>query len=92
MYSGLSAQQSVPFEALETARIRKGVARSLPGPVARRCRIVPFRVDAGKLYVAGPEYPSDDTLEQLRGFTRLKIEFHYITPGNYERLSGELLG
>jgi len=92
LYSGLSAQQSVPFEALETARIRKGVARSLPGPVARRCRIVPFRVDAGKLYVAGPEYPSDDTLEQLRGFTRLKIEFHYITPGNYERLSGELLG
>jgi hypothetical protein len=49
-------------------------------------------VDAGKLYVAGPEYPSDDILEQLRGFTGLKVEFHYITPGNYERLSGELLG
>jgi hypothetical protein len=92
LYSGLSAQQSVPFEALETARVRRSIARSLPGPVARRCRVVPFRVDAGKLYVAGPEYPSDDILEQLRGFTGLKVEFHYITPGNYERLSGELLG
>jgi hypothetical protein len=92
VYSGLSAQQSVPFEPLETARVRTGVARSLPGPVSRRCRVVPFRVDAGKLYVAGPEYPSDETLEHLRGFTPLKIEFHYITPGNYDRLSAELLG
>ncbi len=92
VYAGLSVQQSVPFEALEGTRIRTGVARSLPGPVARRCHIVPFRVDAGKLYVAGPEYPSDGTLKDLRGFTGLKIEFHYITPKNYQRLSRELLG
>jgi hypothetical protein len=54
--------------------------------------VVPFRVEAGKLYVAGPEYPSDATLEHLRGFTRLKIEFHYITPRNYQRLTADLLG
>ncbi len=92
LYSGLSVQQSVPFQPLDGARIRTAVARSLPGPVARRCRVVPFRVDAGKLYVTGPEYPTDDTLEHLRGFTRLKIEFQYITPRNYRRLSSELLG
>lgn len=92
LYCGLSVQQSVPFEPLDGARIRTGVARSLPGPVARRCRVVPFRVEAGKLYVAGPEYPSDATLEHLRGFTRLKIEFHYITPRNYQRLTADLLG
>jgi hypothetical protein len=60
--------------------------------VVRRCRVVPFRVDDGKLYVAGPEYPTDDTLDDLRSFTSLKIEFHYITPQNYARLSRELLG
>jgi adsorption protein B len=92
VYAGLSVQQGVPFEPLDGARIRASVARSLPGPVARRCRVVPFRVDGGKLHVAGPEYPSDSTLEDLRGFTRLKIEFHYITPKNYDRLSRELLG
>ena len=92
VYSGLSVQQSVPFEPLDGARIRPGVARSLPGPVARRCRVVPFRVEAGKLFLAGPEYPTDGALDQLRGFTRLKVEFHYITPTNYQRLTRELLG
>ncbi len=92
VYSGLSLQQSVPFAPLSGGRIRTGVARALPGPVARRCRVVPFRVDGGKLYLAGPEYPSDETMEHLRSFTRLRIEFHYITPGNYARLSAELLG
>ncbi len=91
VYCGLSEQQSVPFEPLQASRIRKAVARSLPGPVARRCRVIPFRVDDGRLYVAGPEYPSDATLGELREYTRLKVEFHYITPKNYERLTRELL-
>jgi adsorption protein B len=92
VYAGLSVQQSVPFEPLEGSRIRAGVARSLPAPVARRCRVIPFQVRSGKLYLAGPEFLSDDTLHHLRGFTRLGIEFQYITPTNFDRLSRELLG
>ena len=92
VYAGLSVQQSVPFEPLDGSRIRAGVARSLPAPVARRCRVIPFQVRSGKLYLAGPEFLSDDTLHHLRGFTRLGIEFQYITPTNFDRLSRELLG
>jgi hypothetical protein len=82
----------VPFEPLEGASVRTRVARSLPGSVARRHLLIPFHVENGRLHVAGPEFPSDDTLRQLRGYTRLKIEFHYVTPSNFDRLSRELLG
>jgi adsorption protein B len=92
LYTALSAQQSVPFESLDGSRVRVRVARSLPGSVARRHLLIPFHVEDGKLHVAGPELPTDETLRHLRAFTRLRIEFHYITPGNFERLARELLG
>jgi adsorption protein B len=92
IYTGLSLQQSVPFEPLESSHISLRVARALPGFVARRWRIIPFRIDEGRLYVAGPELPTDDMVRQLGVFTRLEIQFQYITPKNFERLSAELLG
>ena len=92
IYTGLSLQQSVPFEPLDSSDIPLRTARALPGAVARRWKVIPFRVESGKLYLAGPELPADDTLQQLRAFTRLEIEFQYITPRNFDRLSEELLG
>jgi adsorption protein B len=92
VYTGLSLQHSVPFEPLESESIPLRTARALPGAVARRWKLIPFRVERGRLYLAGPELPADDTLRLLRSFTRLEIEFQYITPHNFAQLSEELLG
>jgi hypothetical protein len=92
LYQGLSLQQNVSFAALEPEQVPVRVARALPAEVVRRCKVLPFRVDNGKLYVAGPELPDEDLQTELRRFTRLEVRFQFITPSNLARLEHELLG
>jgi hypothetical protein len=42
--------------------------------------------------VAGPELPTDPMRRELRKYTGLEIQFHFITPGNLRELTEELLG
>jgi adsorption protein B len=92
LYRGLSIQQNVHFEPLDGGRIPVRIARALPGAFSRKWSVLPFRIDGGRMYVAGPELPSDEMQRQLRTLTRLEMRFQYVTPGNFERLAGELLG
>jgi adsorption protein B len=92
LYEALSLQHSVPFEPLEARQIPVWVARALPVSEARRWRVVPFKVSAGRLYVAGPELPTDEMRREIRKLTGLEIQFHYITPDNLRELMEALLG
>jgi len=58
LYEALSLQQMVPFERLDPAQVPLGIARALPAAQARRWKVLPFKVSAGRLYVAGPELPT----------------------------------
>jgi hypothetical protein len=68
------------------------IARALPAAEARRWKVLPFQVRAGRLLVAGPELPTDPMRRELRKYTGLEIQFHFITPGNLRELTEELLG
>jgi bacteriophage N4 adsorption protein B len=92
LYRRLAMQQNVPFAPLEGRDIPVWIARALPAAVSRKWNVLPFRVADGRMYVAGPERPSEEAERQLRTFTRLEIRFQYVTPENFEQLSGELLG
>jgi hypothetical protein len=92
LYEALSLQQMVPFERLDPARVPLGIARALPAAQARRWKVLPFKVSAGRLYVAGPEMPSDEMLRELRKHTGLEIQFQFVTPGNLRELMDQLLG
>lgn len=92
LYQALSIQQSVPFEPLESAQIPLWVARALPGAVSRKWSVLPFRIAEGRMYVAGPELPSDEMQREMRAFTRLEIRFQFVTPANFRALQYELLG
>lgn len=91
LYRALSLQQNVPFEPLEPDAIPRWVARALPGSVARRWQVVPFRVSAGTLYVAGPELPTEEAQRELQRHTPLEIRFQYITRSNYQELTARFL-
>lgn len=91
LYDALSLQHSVPFRKLDPGEIRKEVARALPGKVCRRWRVVPFKVEAGALFVAGPEVPDSEIRAGLRPYTRLGLRFHLVPEGNYEELVSALL-
>jgi adsorption protein B len=91
VYEALSLQQNLPFERLEPAQVHRAAALVLSPDVARRWRILPFRVEPGKLYVAGPELPSEEAERELRAATRLEVRFHLITPANLEALAQQFL-
>jgi adsorption protein B len=91
LYEALSLQQSLPAGRLEPWIINTNVARALPRRVVREWRVLPFRIASGNLFLASPEIPTDDLARALRGFTRLSLRFHLVTPRNFEELSASLL-
>jgi adsorption protein B len=91
LYEALSLQQSLPQSRVEPSKVKRTIARLLPERVSAQHRLIPIRLDAGRLLVAGPEMPTPQLREELRRFTSLEIEFHLVTPRNYQELAKELL-
>ena len=91
LYEALSLQQSLPVGRLEPWVISSNVARALPRRVVRDWRVLPFRISSGNMFLASPEIPTDDLTRILRGFTRLSLRFHLVTPQNFEELADRLL-
>jgi hypothetical protein len=91
LYEALSLQQSLPSGRLEPWVISSHIARALPRRVVRDWRVLPFRIASGNMFLASPEIPTDDLTRVLRGFTRLSLRFHLVTPQNFEELAESLL-
>jgi len=82
----LSLHTGVPSLKIDARKVKAFIARSLPAHLEKRHGVVPVRVHAGKLLVAGQNVLSPDALEELQGFTSLPIEFQLVTRRNYEEL------
>ena len=91
LYEALSLQQSLPAGRLESWVISSQVARALPLRIVRDWKVLPFRISSGNMYLASPEVPTDELSQTLRGFTRLSLRFHLVTPENFEELAESLL-
>jgi len=86
MCRAISMQSGIPFTRVQVERIRPRIVRTLPLHVEKRFGVVPFYVESGRLFVAGARVPPVSFYEELKSFTRLPIEFHLVTKGNYEEL------
>ena len=91
LYEALSLQQNLPLGKPEPDSISRPVTRSLPAEVAKRWKVVPYKIAAGGLFVAGPELPSDEMQDDLRRFSSLEIRFHLVTPTEFKELANEYL-
>jgi adsorption protein B len=91
LYEALSLQQNLPLGKPEPDSISRPVTRSLPAEVAKRWKVVPYKIVAGGLFVAGPELPSDEMQDDLRRFSSLEIRFHLVTPTEFKELASEYL-
>jgi adsorption protein B len=92
LYEALSLQQDMPCVHLEPDSIPPRVARALPGEVADRCGVIPFRIQDGGLDVAGPWLIDAEMQDTLQKYTRLELRFHLTTPSDYERLRRKTVG
>jgi bacteriophage N4 adsorption protein B len=86
LYEALSLQQRLPLAVFDPERIPKRVARALPAHLTARWHVLPFRVQAGELYVAGTDLPPEAMEAEVRRHTSLDIRFHLATPANYREL------
>jgi bacteriophage N4 adsorption protein B len=91
VYEALSIQQNLPVHRLAEREVPKKVARTLPAAVIETWKVLPFRVEAGELFLAGPELPTLEMREALRNHVSLNLRFHLITPSNYRELTSKLL-
>jgi adsorption protein B len=89
LYEAISREQNLPMGRPEEVSV--AVTRSFPVEVSRRWQVLPFKVVAGSLHVAGPEPPTDEMEEELRTFSSMEIRFQLVTPTEFEELSREYL-
>ena len=89
LYEALAIQHSLPL-GVDGMVVRR-VTRALPAALAKRWKVLPFRVAAGELFLAGPELPSEEMARDIGRFSRLKIRYHLVTPGQFEQMTEEWL-
>ena len=59
--------------------------------MALKWRVLPFRVAAGELYLAGSELPGEDMQQDIRRFSSLEIRFRLVTPTEFQEMADEYL-
>jgi hypothetical protein len=91
LYEALSAQHGLPQFASSPARVPRNVARSLPAKTVREWKVLPFKIESGCLFVGGPEVPTPEMERALQPFTRLRVRFALMTPGEWTALTDALL-
>ncbi len=91
LYLALSLQNNLPYGKPDPDSVSLAVTRSLPAALAAKWRVLPFRIAAGELYVAGAELPNDEMQQQIRQFSSLEIRFHLVTQTEFEELATQYL-
>jgi adsorption protein B len=91
LYAALSLQNSLPLGKPEPEVVSIPVTRALPAAVARRLHVLPFRIAAGELYVAGSELPGEEMQNDIRQFSSLEIRFQLVTPTEFQKLADQYL-
>ena len=59
--------------------------------MARKWRVLPFRIAAGELYLAGAEIPGEAMNSEIRQFSSMDIRFQLVTPTEYLELAAQYL-
>lgn len=91
VYAALAVQNNLPIGKPEPSSVSLPVTRALPAALAKKWRILPFRIVAGELYMAGSELPGDEMQKEIRRFSSLEIRFQLVTPADYDELAAQYL-
>lgn len=92
LYEALALQQHLPVASIQPKVVPRRVARALPADVTKKWKVLPFRVQDGRLDVASPELPVDAMQSALKDHTALEVRFYLVTPGQFRELEHRLRG
>jgi adsorption protein B len=91
LYQALSSQLGIPWGLPSTAEVNRLATRALPAAMARRWKVMPYRVDAGQLHVVTADVPSEALIRELNRLSELELRFHLIRPHEFDDLAREYL-
>ncbi len=89
LYRALSVQSGIPLGAPPVSEVNRNVTRALPLEVARRWKVLPYRVHLGQLHLMTTELPSEAMTRALASHSTLELRFRLVRPGDYNRLAWE---
>jgi adsorption protein B len=87
----LSLQNNLPRGKPERSAVSVPVTRALPAAMAKKWKVLPFRIAAGELHVAAAELPGEEIQKDIRRFSSLEVHFQLVTPPEFEELAVEYL-
>jgi bacteriophage N4 adsorption protein B len=92
LYAALSLQNNLPLGKPDPDSVSIAVTRALPRSLAKKWRVLPFRIAAGELYVAGSDVPGHEMQQDIRRFSSLDLRFHLVTESEFDELARQYLG
>ena len=87
LYSALALQHQLELGPPEPDSISRPITRTLPASIARRWKILPFRVAAGELHLAATDIPNPEMERDIRRFSSLEIRVQLIQPFQFDELA-----
>ena len=91
LYQALSTQTGIPLGLPESLRVSRTAARVLPVEIARRWKVLPYRVTVGQLHVVTANVPTTEMTRELADLSNLEIRFRLVDPREFEALAAEFL-
>lgn len=91
VYEALGIQQDLPAGRPQPDGISLEATRTIPANLARRWKVLPFRLVAGQLYVASPELPSKQIVSELKTFWPSDMRFQLVGPRAFKEMLEEYL-
>jgi Type II secretion system (T2SS), protein E, N-terminal domain len=91
LYQALSSQGGIPLGLPEAAEVNSLITRMVPAGMARRWKIIPYRVAAGELHVLTTDLPSAEAVEEITGACKLGLRFRLVRPAEFENLARKYL-
>jgi bacteriophage N4 adsorption protein B len=82
----LSFQSGIPTASVSLREVKQRVVRTLPSHFQERYGLLPYRVQSGRMLIAGTKTPPARAWQELRNFTKLRVEFYLVTRENFRKL------
>jgi hypothetical protein len=91
LYRALSLQAGIPLGRPARAEVHRLATRVFPAETVRRWKVMPYRVEPGRLLAVTVEVPSRAMARELAGLSTLEIRYRLVLPREFEELAREYL-
>lgn len=90
-WEALSMQQGMEVFDIQPEHVELRIARSLPRSLMEELRVIPVRLEPGRLTLAAAAIPTDAMQKRIQECTAMRFEFSLVTDERFNALRDQLL-